>query len=109
MLLPLQPLLASARQSSSLPSCCRRNGAHHCMMLAFMASIDSGTQTIVTPPPCPFWKVAVVPAVVATVGASREPSTLLGMVGNVGIARPAFVFDRVTGSQRGRAPPAAIL
>ena len=31
-LLPLQPLIASAQADASLPACCRRSGAHHCMM-----------------------------------------------------------------------------
>jgi hypothetical protein len=31
-LLPVQPLLADAVAASHLPACCRRMGAHHCLM-----------------------------------------------------------------------------
>ena len=68
-LLPLQPLIASAQADASLPACCRRSGAHHCMMMQSMMLTDSGTQTSVRPAPCPLWKITVSPAVVAVAAA----------------------------------------
>ena len=60
-LLPLQPLIASAQADASLPACCRRSGAHHCMMMQSMMLTDSGTQPSVRPAPCPLWKITSAP------------------------------------------------
>ena len=108
-LLPLQPLLASAQADASLPACCRRNGAHHCMMLQAMTMADSGTQFFVHSSPCPFWKLAVNPAVVAASGAAPTLPSRPAIAEDVVIAAPSFLFFRLARSRSARAPPTALL
>jgi hypothetical protein len=50
------PLLASIPESS-LPMCCRRNGAHHCMGTAGIAA--DGTLVTLEGPPCPMAPKAI--------------------------------------------------
>lgn len=106
--LPLQPLFASAQADASLPACCRRNGAHHCMMFLMMQLAESGTQTFISPSPCQFWKVAAVPALVATVGFLLVSASRPTMVGDVVVAAPAFSFVRTARLRSTRAPPVSL-
>jgi hypothetical protein len=108
-LLPLQPLIASAQADASLPLCCRRSGAHHCMMLRSVALADSGTQPSVRPSPCPLWKVTVSPAVVAVASAPLPLSSKPAIAEDVVVITPPLLFIRLTRSRSARAPPAAIL
>jgi hypothetical protein len=108
-LLPLQPLIASAQADASLPACCRRNGAHHCMMLQGMTLADSGKQSSVRPSPCPLWKLAVSPAVVAVAGSAPALPSEPAIAGNVVVNVPSFLFVRLARSRSARAPPTAIL
>jgi hypothetical protein len=61
------PLLASALAvaqgpESNLPACCRRNGAHHCMMSADqLSSLLNGTHFTVIPSKCPAYPRALAP------------------------------------------------
>ena len=106
-LLPLQPLIASAQADASLPACCRRSGAHHCMMLGLITLADSGTQTTVRPAPCPMWKVAISPAVVAVAAAPLLISSKPAVAEDVVLLAPSFLVIRLTRSRSARAPPAA--
>jgi hypothetical protein len=110
-LLPLQPLLASAQSDGGLPACCRRNGAHHCMMLQamMMAMADSGTQSSVRPSPCPLWKLAVNSALVAVAVAPPALSCRPAADESVVVTAPPFPFVRRARSCAARAPPAAPL
>ncbi|MGH9617795.1 MAG: hypothetical protein ACRD28_13730 [Acidobacteriaceae bacterium] len=107
-LLPLQPLLASAQADAGLPACCRRDGPHHCMLLAMVAG-DAGTQAIVHPSPCPFWKLSVIPAVVAAAGAAPTLPSRSAAAEDVVILAQPFLFVRLARSQPARAPPSALL
>jgi hypothetical protein len=106
--LPLQPLLASAQADAGLPACCRRNGTHHCMMLQTMAMADSGTQSFVRPSPCPFWKLAVSPAVVAVAGAVPTLRSRPAIAEDVAAATPSFLFVHLARSRSARAPPTTL-
>ncbi|MGO8717601.1 MAG: hypothetical protein ACLQMO_00100 [Acidobacteriaceae bacterium] len=110
-LLPLQPLLASAQADASLPACCRRNGAHHCMMLQamMMAMADSGSQPIVHPSPCPLWKLPVNPAVVAATGTAPVLPSQPAIAEDVVATTARFLFVRLARSRSARAPPTALL
>ena len=77
VLLPYLSLLADSE--SSLPACCRRNGAHHCAMMMEMARgfASQGPAFRTAACPCPLQKaltpmgrVAPYPAVSATVHAA---------------------------------------
>lgn len=107
-LLPLQPLIASAQADASLPACCRRNGAHHCMMMmGAMLLADSGTQPSVRPAPCPLWRIPAKPAVVAVAAAPLSLSSKPAIAEHVIALVPSFLFLRLAGSRSARAPPAA--
>lgn len=106
-LLPLQPLVASAQADASLPACCRRNGAHHCMMMQAMMLADSGTQTTVRPAPCPLWKITISPAVVAVAAAPPALSSNPAIAENVVALAPSLLLMRLARSRSARAPPAA--
>ncbi|MHB1937736.1 MAG: hypothetical protein ACYCOR_14270 [Acidobacteriaceae bacterium] len=108
VLLPLQPLLANAQADAGLPACCRRNGAHRCMMLQGMAMADSGTQSFVRPSPCPLWKLTINPAVVAMAGAPPALPFQAAIASNVVAIAQAFLFTRPVRSRSARAPPAAL-
>jgi hypothetical protein len=107
--LPLQPLLANAQADASLPACCRRNGAHHCMVLQAMTIADSGTQSFVRPSPCPFWKLTLNPAVVAAAGATPTLPSQPAIVEDIIVTAPSFLFVRLARSRSARAPPVALL
>jgi hypothetical protein len=105
-LLPLQPLIASAQADASLPACCRRSGAHHCMMVRSMMLTDSGTQTSVRPAPCPLWNMTISPAVVAVAAAPLSFSSKPAVAEDVVVLAPPFLGVRLTRSRSARAPPA---
>jgi hypothetical protein len=106
-LLPLQPLIASAQADASLPACCRRSGAHHCMLMQAMALTDSGTQTSVRPAPCPLWKIAISPAIVAVAAAPLSLSAGPAIAEDVVLPAEPFFVVRLTRSRSARAPPTA--
>lgn len=108
-LLPLQPLLANAQADASLPACCRRNGAHRCMMLQGMAMADSGTQSSVHPSPCPLWKLTISPAVVAVAGAPPALLSRPATAESVVVTASPFLFIRLARSRSARAPPSELL
>jgi hypothetical protein len=107
-LLPLQPLIASAQADASLSACCRRTGAHHCMMMETMMLADSGTQSSVRPSPCPLWKIAVSPAVVAVAGSAPALPSEPAIAEDVVVIVPSFLFVRLARSRSARAPPTAL-
>ena len=105
-LLPLQPLLARLQAAGGIPACCRRNGVHHCMMKQMMVQADSAAHAIVSTPPCPWWKLAVPPAVVATTGSLSDVASQPATVGNVAFVSPSLSLARFARSLSTRAPPA---
>jgi hypothetical protein len=107
-LLPLQPLIASAQADASLPACCRRDGAHHCVTMATMILADPGTQASVRPSPCPLWKITASPALVAVVAVPLFPSAP-AIAQDLVVLVPSFNLVRIARSRSARAPPAAIL
>jgi hypothetical protein len=106
-LLPLQPLIASAQADASLPACCRRSGAHHCMLMQSMMLTDSGNQASVRPAPCPMWKMTIGPAVVAVAAAPLLISSKPAVAEDVVDLAPPFLVVRLTWSRSARAPPVA--
>ena len=107
-LLPLQPLIATAQSDASLPACCRRNGLHHCMMLQTVTLADSGQQRSVQPVPCPLWKLAINPAVVAVAATPPSLSSAPAVAESVVTLVPAFPVTRLARSRSARAPPPAL-
>ncbi|MGC1783741.1 MAG: hypothetical protein WA708_14560 [Acidobacteriaceae bacterium] len=103
--LPLRPLLASAQQEASLPACCRRNGAHHCMMLQYAAVADASGHASILPSPCPLWKLAAAPAVVAAAATPLQMLSQPALLGNVPVAQSVVLSVSIVRHQSTRAPP----
>lgn len=59
--LPAVSALLPGAQDASLPACCRRNGAHHCVMaMAMRASMARDTGPgFAAPNHCPFYRIPV--------------------------------------------------
>ncbi len=79
------------------------------MMLAATALAHSGTQTVVTPSPCPFWKLAVIPAVVATRTSSFGLAARRIALGRVAAVNAIVFTVDLDQLQSARAPPVVLL
>jgi len=112
---PLSALVDSSADAS-LPACCRRQGAHHCVLYAQSGAMRAGrgidpTPGFSTPPTCPLY---------------RGPNfTMLMPAHAITAARPSFraeftrtpaptfelmaAFSRPSRAHAGRGPPAANL
>jgi hypothetical protein len=107
-LLPVQPLLADAVSAKNLPACCRRMGAHHCMMrdLAFLASSSSNTprhfQAQVDPCPWRFVRAGSV-APLSTVPLTSQGHAFTAFL--ISMARPSPSSDAHLLLCPARAPP----
>ena len=55
-------LPSSASQDPNLPACCRRDGKHHCAMMAGAMASSNEIQLKSSPEPCPFRGSAGYPA-----------------------------------------------
>ncbi len=116
MLLPmLMPLTALGQdEDANLPVCCRRHGGmrHHCsMMMAYLASLLSGTKLMATPVPCPDCPSTVPVSVHFQLGLSSAPSHFAEISAYPAIhaqteARARIALDR---AWRKRGPPASSL
>ncbi|MEO6828690.1 MAG: hypothetical protein ABI164_02695 [Acidobacteriaceae bacterium] len=109
--LPVQPLVASVQQEANLPACCRRNGAHHCIMPGSTPAamlLAASVRRSFTPPPCP-WKLAVTPAMVAAAGSSFWLNSQPVPVADVFAGSSPFFLSLRDRSQSARAPPAVLL
>lgn len=77
------------------------------MMMQSMMLTDSGAQTSVRPAPCPLWKIAISPAVVAVTAAPVLISSKAAVAEDVVVLAPSFLVVRLTRSRSARAPPVA--
>jgi hypothetical protein len=58
----ISPVLAlTSGSDASLPACCRRGGAHHCMLMRTAESTGSAVSLTATPPRCPAFPAVVTP------------------------------------------------
>jgi len=62
MLAPSLVCLAVPDPQSTLPACCRRDGKHHCAMLAMMEEEAAAPALQASPPNCPFRSLLATPA-----------------------------------------------
>jgi len=82
---PLSPL-ATATAGDPIPACCRRDGKHHCMMMAAMVAAEGGSTRVGTrPDPCPYRSLKAVPAAVAHPQARLVTSRGAGSVGQISL------------------------
>lgn len=110
--LPLiAPALVSFSIESSLPACCRRNGAHHCaMMQAMSVNVSSRTRTIgATCPYAPFSHEALMMPHARSSG--RMPSAVAAVAGPAALVRDVEAGYRISfeRSRQKRGPPSLAL
>jgi hypothetical protein len=109
----IAPLFAMESVSEArLPACCRRNGAHHCMLSAEMlAALEHGQHWTVVHSKCPMYPVASASAHHDLL--SFEDARLLsaGVLTHPAHHRQIEVWARVAqaGARQKRGPPAVRL
>jgi len=107
--LPLiAPALVSFSVESSLPACCRRNGAHHCAMMngEMSVNVSSRTRTIgATCPYAPFSHEALMMPHARSSG--RTPSAVAAIAGPAALVRDVEAGYRISfeRSRQKRGPP----
>jgi hypothetical protein len=109
--LPLiTPLLAlTGGSDANLPACCRRNGAHHCMLLA--GSSGAGVNFSAIPQRCPAYPAVTTPVHRGDLSLHSAALIFAEIVSHPAIktqtlARARVAFDR---SRQKRGPPTELL
>jgi len=106
---PLAAILP-ANSESRLPACCRRHGAHHCVMSAEMAAqVDFGSAPMLTAPlHCPSYPGSVVPSTEPVQALAASPAglpVLLAVAHSPAASRAAARLSQIR-TRAGRGPPA---
>jgi hypothetical protein len=107
----ISPLLASGSISeASLPACCRRNGAHHCMMGMAQARWTV-TSFSAVPQKCPFYPTAVTPVRHGDLGFASAALIFAEMVNHPSVKAQTQAHARIALylSRHKRGPPAELL
>jgi hypothetical protein len=113
----LGPLAATlgAEEDTSLPACCRRNGAHHCAMqigdAAKMADAASGKAGLIAPATCPSFPDYTVATASAPHALNALPVSLPGLLAQPHSPNAGHAAARLSQirTRSGRAPPATSL
>ena len=108
---PLSSLIDGS-EDANLPACCRRHGAHHCVVAAMARQAQSGkTPMVSSPMTCPSYPGAIAllstPAQ-ALAAASRTVETLFTFA-HVQVATHTYGLSKPAQSHAGRGPPASSL
>jgi len=108
---PLSSLIDGS-EDANLPACCRRHGAHHCVVAAMARQAQSGkTPMVSSPMTCPSYPGAIAllstPAQ-ALAAASRTVETLFAFA-YVQVATHTSGLSKPAQSHAGRGPPASSL
>jgi hypothetical protein len=109
--LPLiQPLLAmNMAKESNLPACCRRSGAHHCMMSAEeMAALLHGEHVTTLHSQCPMFPKAIGVGHSEQLTFDRAAVLFAEVVSHPALHRQTEAWARVArdGARQKRGPPA---
>jgi hypothetical protein len=94
-----------------VPVCCRRNGAHHCLMVKREASAAPGVSVSTVPQHCPAYPAVVTPLRHSDLGL-HTASLIFGELLSHPAVKPqtlARARVAVTRSRRQRGPPAQLL
>jgi hypothetical protein len=109
----ISPVLAFAAGSDAgLPACCRRNGAHHCIMKMQQAeSSESGVGFSATPEKCPAYPAVVTPVHHGDLSIHAASLIFAEIVSHPSVktqtaARARVALDR---SRQKRGPPTQLL
>ncbi|MBB5328568.1 hypothetical protein [Tunturiibacter gelidoferens] len=105
----ISPLLAlTASTAANLPACCRRNGAHHCMMNMDQTESSSSSHNVSTiPQKCPSYPAAVTQIQHGDLSSHTASLIFAEIVSHPSVttqteARARVAFDR---SRQKRGPP----
>jgi hypothetical protein len=114
MLFGLGPLssLIDGSEDANLPACCRRHGAHHCVVAAMAAQALSGkTATVSAPMTCPSYPgtVALLSTVKQALASTPQAGEALRPFEYVQVAAHASPRSNPAQSHAGRSPPASSL
>ena len=109
----LGPLAATlgAGEESLLPTCCRRNGAHHCAMSTHAMALLSSAPVFAAPSHCPMFpdgSSATLAPSHALAGCEPGMPALLAQLHSARAARAAARLSQVR-TRSGRAPPLNLL
>lgn len=96
----------NAPKESQLPACCRRDGEHHCAMLA-ASEEASGTQVKAESPVCPFHSQATAAAVAIAYLPTSSAAQFAGLESHPAIHEQVHACRRVSEarSHQKRGPP----
>ena len=109
----LLPALALAQgPESNLPACCRRNGAHHCMMSEQeMAALLNGTRASAPRPHCPNYPVAITTLRHVDLATPKAAPALASVIRKPAVLIPSETRARITvaNTHLTRGPPTPAL
>jgi hypothetical protein len=111
LLFGLGPLssLIDGSEDANLPACCRRHGAHHCVVAAMAAQAQSGKTLMVSAPmTCPSYPgtVALMSTPAQALAASSRTGEALLQFEYVQVAAQSSPLSKPAQSHAGRGPPA---
>lgn len=104
--------LIDGSEDANLPACCRRHGAHHCVVAAMAAQAQSGsTPTVSAPITCPSYPgaIALLSTPAQALAAASRTGEALQPIENVRAAAHASGLSKPAQSHAGRGPPASSL
>jgi hypothetical protein len=108
-LLPLVSAMFGASDAEAgLPACCRRDGKHHCAMLAAPSSPDKGVGAIRGK--CPYSPAALTVVILPSFAPSTAAAIFAGVVQHTSVAPQTDARGRVSydRSRQKRGPPSLL-
>jgi hypothetical protein len=108
---PLSTLIDGS-EDASLPACCRRHGAHHCVLAAMAKQAQSGnTPAVSAPMTCPSYPgtVALLSTRLQALAAASRTGEQLFQFEYVQVAAQSSPLSKPAQSHTGRGPPASSL
>jgi hypothetical protein len=101
----------NASPESKLPACCRRDGRHHCAMMAAALETSSEIQVKALPPVCPFRSQAILVPHGAAYLPQASPAHFAGFQSHPAIHAQTQASLRIsaTRSHQKRGPPLQVL
>ena len=108
---PLSSLIDGS-EDSNLPACCRRQGAHHCVMAAMATETQSGkTPKMSAPMTCPRFPgaIAMLSTVKLALAASSQTCDEMRAFEYLRVAAQTSQLSKPAQTHAGRGPPASSL
>jgi hypothetical protein len=103
------PFLAVSSPDANLPACCRRDGRHHCAMMAMMERASHEISFRTQPPACPYRSQSVLLARSFSVHPSASMAFYAALVEHPAIHAQTVAARLVSAarSHRKRGPPSS--